>query len=123
MKHLRVLIIEDSENDTMLLLRMLRKGGFEPFHQRVQTEESMRTALWEEEWDLILSDHDMPCFSAPEALKVYRESGLRIPFIIVSGAIGESVVKAAMKAGAHGFVKKKELANLIPAVHQNILLN
>ncbi len=121
MKPLRVLIVEDSENDTILLLRMLKKGGYETFHRRVQTEESMRAALSKEKWDLILSDHDLPCFSAPEALKVYQESGLDVPFIIVSGAMGEGVAKAAMNAGAHGFIKKKELACLIPVIHQKLL--
>ncbi len=120
MNPLRVLIIEDSEDSTLLLLRALRKGGYEPVHQRVQKEDAMRAALQEQTWDLILSDHDMPRFSAPEALSVYQESALDIPFIIVSGAIGEELAVAAMKSGAHDFVMKKNLALLIPAVEREL---
>jgi signal transduction histidine kinase len=117
---LRVLIIEDSENSFLLLLRELRKGGYEPVSRRVQTEETMRAALQEEGWDLILSDHEMPFFSAPAALAVFQERGMDIPFIIVSGAIGEELAVAVMKAGANDFIMKKNMARLIPAVQREL---
>lgn len=117
---LRVLIIEDSENDALLLLRTLRKGGYEPEYLRVQTRETMGAALQENKWDLILSDHDMPDFSAPEALKILKASGLDLPFIIVSGAIGEETAVAAMKAGAHDFIKKGQWGRLIPAIEREL---
>ncbi len=120
MNSLRVLIIEDSEDSTLLLLRELRKGGYDPVSRRVQTGEAMRKALQEETWDLILSDHDMPNFSAPEALAILQESGLDIPFIIVSGAIGEELAVSAMKSGAHDFIMKKNLARLSPAVQREL---
>ena len=107
---LRVLIIEDSENDTLLLLRALRKGGYAPVHRRVQTEETMRAALREKTWDLVLSDHNMPGFSVFGALQVFQENGLDIPFIIVSGAIAEDEAVAAMRAGARAFITKKNPA-------------
>ncbi len=117
---LRVLIIEDSEDSTLLLLRELRKGGYTPVSRRVQTGEAMRKALREETWDLILSDHDMPNFSAPEALAILQESDLDIPFIIVSGAIGEELAVSAMKSGAHDFIMKKNLARLSPAIQREL---
>lgn len=115
-----MLIIEDSEDSVLLLLRELRKGGYEPLHRQVETEEAVLAALREETWDLILSDHDMPSFNAPAALAVYRESGPDIPFIIVSGVIGEEQAVAAMKAGAHDFIMKRNLARLVPAVQREL---
>ena len=120
MTPLRVLIVEDSENDTLLLLRLLRKGGYAPTYRQVQTEASMKQALQEEAWDLILSDHDMPCFSALEALRIFQESGLEIPFIIVSGALEEGIARAAIRAGARDFIRKKELEYLLPAVQREL---
>ncbi len=117
---LRVLIVEDSENDALLLLRLLRKGGYEPTYRQVQTEATMRKALQEEAWDLILSDHDMPRFSALEALRIFQESGLDIPFIIVSGALEEGIARAAIRAGARAYIRKKELQYLLPAVQREL---
>ncbi|GEM_PF-3562450 len=117
---LHVLIVEDSENSTILMLRALRQGGYETFYRRVQTEKNMRAALDDGTWDLILSDHDMPRFSATKALAVFQESGLEIPFLIVSGAIGEEIAIAAMKAGAYDFIMKKKLAHLVPAVQREL---
>ncbi len=120
MNPLRVLIIEDSEDSVLLLLLTLREGGYEPVSRCVQTEQELRHALQAEPWDLVLSDHDMPGFSAPEALAVFQESQLNIPFIIVSGAIGEELAAAAMKAGAHDFVMKRNLSRLVPAVQREL---
>ncbi len=84
---LRALVVEDDENDTTLLLRELRRGGYDVTHERVQTREAMREALEARPWDLVLSDFSMPTFSAPEALALLDELGLDLPLIIVSGTI------------------------------------
>jgi len=117
---LKVIIVEDSEDDLMLLLRALKKGGFETVYVRVETEEGLRQALENEQWQMVISDHAMPRFSAPEALKVLKESGRDIPFIIVSGTIGEEIAVAAMKAGAHDYILKDKLARLAPAVEREL---
>ncbi len=98
---LRVLIVEDSEDDVIALLRRLRHGEYEPDYERVDTSRDMEEALSRKEWDIIISDYNMPSFSAPAALQVLQESGLDLPFIIVSGVIGEDQAVAAMKTGAH----------------------
>src|SRR4051794_27361393 len=100
---LRVLLVEDSEDDCALLLRALRRGGYEPEYTRVDTAEAMRTALTAAPWDVVISDHRMPQFSAPAALTLLQESGLELPFLIVSGTIGEEIAVEAMRAGAHDF--------------------
>ena len=119
-KPLRVLIVEDSEDDTLLLLRELRKGGYGPVYERVETPEAMRTALAKQEWDIIISDYVLPKFSGLAALDVLRESGQDLPFIIVSGKIGEDVAVSAMKAGAHDYIIKGNLARLVPAVEREL---
>ena len=98
---LRVLIVEDFEGDALLLLRELRRGGYEPEYVRVDTAEAMEAALEEREWDLVVADHSMPAFSSQAALELLRGKGFEdLPFIIVSGQIGEQVAVEAMKAGA-----------------------
>ncbi|MDQ3942871.1 MAG: response regulator, partial [Actinomycetota bacterium] len=101
---LRVLVVEDSEDDALLILRELRRGGYEPEYERVETPIAMKKALAERDpWDVIISDYRLPRFGAPEALSVWRASGSEAPFIIVSGKIGEDVAVEAMKAGAHDY--------------------
>ena len=117
---LRVLIVEDSEDDSLLMLRELKRGGYDPVHDRVETAKAMKAALKKQPWDLILCDYVMPRFSAPDALKTLKESGLDIPFIIVSGSIGEDTAVAAMKAGAHDYMMKNNLKRLVPAVEQEL---
>src|SRR5215212_266973 len=118
---LRVLIVEDSVDDTLLLLRELRRGGYEPQYERVDTAEAMRAALEKQDWDVVVSDHAMPSFSAPAALKSLQDGGWPdIPFIIVSGHIGEDAAVKAMKAGAHDFVSKDGLARLAPAIEREL---
>ncbi|MBK8899734.1 MAG: response regulator [Anaerolineaceae bacterium] len=119
-KTLRVLIVEDSEDDALLLLRELRRGGYEPVHVRVEDAVAMQAALEEREWDVVLSDYSMPRFSAPAALALLQQSGIDLPFIIVSGTIGETVAVAAMKSGAHDFLVKGQMARLIPAVEREM---
>src|SRR6266496_2598633 len=117
---LRVLIIEDSEFDARILVNTLRQGGYQPTFQRVDTAEALRAALKDERWDIILSDYNMPNFSAPAALEIVQESGLDLPFLIISGGIGEDVAVAAMKAGANDYLMKGNLARLAPAVEREL---
>jgi sigma-B regulation protein RsbU (phosphoserine phosphatase) len=117
---LRVLIIEDSEFDARILVSTLKQGGYQPAFQRVETAEALRAALANETWDIILSDYNMPSFSAPEALKIVQDSGLDVPFIIISGGIGEDVAVGAMKAGANDYLMKGNLARLAPAVEREL---
>lgn len=117
---IRVLLIEDSEDDAELLLLAMKAGGYEPIVERVDTAAAMRAALGKQAWDLVLSDHSMPQFSGPAALALLQESGLDLPFIIVSGAIGEETAVAAMKAGAHDYVMKGNLARLLPAIEREL---
>lgn len=117
---LHILLIEDSEDDAVLLQRELRRGGYQLMWERVDTPAAMLTALSTHKWDIIVCDHCMPKFSAPAALKLLQESGLDLPFIIVSATISEEIAVAAMKAGAHDFVLKSNLARLVPAVEREL---
>jgi hypothetical protein len=117
---LRVLLVEDSEDDALLLLHELRQRGYAPQFERVETAPSMRSALENGAWDVVISDWAMPNFSAPAALDVLKEEGLDIPFIIVSGSIGEETAVDAMRAGAHDFVLKDKLARLAPALAREL---
>jgi DNA-binding NtrC family response regulator len=113
---LRVLFVEDCETDALLLLRALQRAGFDPEHSRVDSAREMDEALRDREWDIILADHHMPQFSAPEALEILKQHGIDIPFIIVSGHIEEETAVRAMMAGAHDYIMKDRLARLAPAV-------
>ena len=117
---LRVLFVEDSEDDVLLIVRELRRAGYDVSFRKVDTPEEMRNALSKEEWDIILSDYVMPHFTTAEALSILKETGLDIPFIIVSGAIGEQTAVELMKAGAHDFVMKDSLAKLGPVVQREL---
>lgn len=117
---LRVLMVEDSELDAVLLEHALARGGFHTVCRRVDTPEAMAAALERQEWDVILADHAMPQFSAPEALEMTQRHGLDVPFIIVSGHIEEDTAVSAMKAGAHDYVMKNQLARLVPAVRREL---
>jgi len=116
---LRLLMVEDSEDDALLLLRELRRGNYEVSFIRVDTPSAMTKAL-EKDWDLVICDYSMPQFNALDALKLLQENELDLPFIIVSGTIGEDVAVAAMKAGAHDYIIKGKLARLIPAVDREL---
>jgi len=117
-KALRVLIVEDSETDCVLLLRELDRVGYRVSHQRVETAHQMRASLSEETWDAVLSDYTLPQFSGTAALRVLKESGVDLPFIIVSGTIGEDTAVEALKAGADDFLVKGRLARLGPAIER-----
>lgn len=117
---LRVLIIEDSEDDLLLLLRELRKGRFHIESSCVASAQDLERQLKEPDWDVILSDYNLPGFGALPALALLKAHGLDIPFIIVSGAVGEETAVAAMRAGAHDYVMKGNLARLMPAIEREL---
>ena len=117
---LRALIVEDSEDDTLLLVKQLRQGGFVLEYARVETADDMREHLEHGTWDIVFSDFTMPHFSAFEALALLHASGLDLPFIIVSGTIGEDRAVAAMKAGAHDYILKDSTKRLLPAVEREL---
>jgi signal transduction histidine kinase len=119
-KPLRALIVEDSEQDAALLIRELRRGGYELKFERVETPEAMHAALDRQAWDIVLSDFSMPRFSGTEALAVVRGRNLDIPFIIVSGTIGEETAVSSLRAGAHDFLIKGALARLLPAIEREL---
>jgi PAS domain S-box-containing protein len=118
---LRVLIIEDAESDTNLLLRALREGGFEVTYEAVATQAAMRAALQHHQWDVITSDHGMPQFSGTAALALTLELRPDVPFIVVSAESDVNLAVASMQAGARDYVQKAELAKLVPAVRRALL--
>ena len=120
LKSLRVLLVEDMQSDADLLVRHLTRAGFAIDHRRVDTAEAMRQALADGTWDLILCDCKMPGFDAPAALGVYQECGLDIPFIVVSGTIGEETAVAMMRAGAHDYLLKNNLGRLVPTIEREL---
>src|SRR5919205_1258609 len=118
---LKVLLVEDSEDDALLLVRRLRKGGYDTTWERVDTPWDMEAALEGTSWDLVISDHSMPAFSSSAALGLLRRKGfVDLPFIIVSGQIGEDAAVAAMKAGAHDYLMKDNLARLNSAIEREL---
>lgn len=119
-KPLKALIIEDSETDALLLTEQLRAGGYDPQTRRVDNAEDLTEALQTRTWDIIYSDHNMPQFSSTEALEIVRSSAMDVPFIIVSGAIGEEAAVAAMKAGAQDYLMKGNLARLVAATAREL---
>jgi PAS domain S-box-containing protein len=118
---LNVLLIEDSEDDAELLVHELRRGGYEPFHRRVDTAAALTAALRDGDWDVVTCDYVMPQFSALAALRIIKRSGLDLPVIIVSGQVGEEVAVTAMRAGAHDFVSKHRLTRLVPAIERELV--
>ncbi len=120
MTPLRALVVEDSEDDALLLASEMRRGGCDVTYKRVETAEDMKAALVSDAWDVVISDYSMPHFSAPGALRVLNETGLDLPFIIVSGTVGEDVAVEVMRAGAHDYLLKGNLTRLVPAVRREI---
>jgi len=120
MKKLRVLHIEDSIRDAQLLSRHLLRAGYELTSERVETADAMRAALKASEWDVILCDYSMPQLNALAALSVMKETGLDIPFIIISGTVGEDVAVEAMRCGAHDYLMKGNLVRLVPTIEREV---
>ena len=117
---LRLLLIEDSEDDAVLVTRTLTRAGYDVFAKRVDTAEALRQALDDREWDLAIADYTMPAFSGTKALSIIRKHHLDLPFIFVSGTIGEDTAVSAMKSGAHDYIMKGHLARLAPAVEREL---
>ena len=117
---LRVLIVEDSAVDTLLIASDLQRGGLDPVFERVETEATFAAALETQPWDLIICDFAMPQFDGPNALAIFRKSALDIPFIVVSGMVGEEAVADMLKTGAHDFVVKGHQTRLVAAVKREL---
>ena len=119
-KRLRALIVDDSENDAALVALELRRGGYDVTFERVETLETMNSALAKQTWDLVISDYTMPHFSGLDALKSFKKTGIDLPFLMVSGSIGEETAVDVMKAGAHDYLMKDNLRRLIPSVDREL---
>ncbi len=117
---LRVLVVEDSEDDAELLVWELQRSEYDVTYERVETSEEMKAAFIEQNWDIVISDFDMPRFSGLAALDILKDLQLDIPFIIVSGKIGEETAVDAMRAGANDYVMKRKLQRLIPAIQREL---
>jgi two-component system, cell cycle sensor histidine kinase and response regulator CckA len=117
---LKALIVEDSELDSELLLRALRRGGYAVSYERVETAPALIDALGRRAWDLVLSDLTMPALSALSALEIVRERCVELPFIIVSGTTGEEAAVECMRAGARDFITKSNLSRLLPAIAREL---
>lgn len=117
---LDILIVEDSVEDAMLLVAELERNGYAPVIERVETREDFLAALRKNWWDVVISDYSLPQFDGLEALKIFREEGMDIPFIMVSGVYGEEMAVAAMKAGASDYILKKNLARVVPAMEREL---
>lgn len=119
-KNLHALIIEDSEDDTLLLINELNRVGYTTTYKRVETARELIKALESDVWDIIFSDHSMPDFSAPRALEILDAKAIDVPFIIVSGKMSEDMAVTVMKGGAHDYVPKNNLARLGPVVDREL---
>jgi PAS domain S-box-containing protein len=117
---LRVLIIDDSEDDVTSVVQAIQRGGYDVFFELVSTPEEMHSALVRQTWDIVISDYALDGFSGLEALSQLQESGLDLPFVLVAGNIGEDLAVAAIKAGAHDFVTKHNMARLVPAIQHEL---
>jgi len=119
-KPLAVLIIEDSETDAQLIVRLLKKAGYEIAFEQVESAGQMRAALESRVWDIVISDHSLPQFNSFDALKLLQETELDIPFITVSGTMSEETAVNMMKVGAHDYLTKTNLTRLIPAIEREL---
>ena len=117
---LRVLIIEDSNVDTLFIIRELTKGGYNPVYKRVETAAAMKKALKEKQWDIILCDYSLPKFNAPSAIALLKESNIDIPLIVVTGAIGEETAAECMRLGAQDYIMKGNLSRLCPTIAREL---
>jgi PAS domain S-box-containing protein len=117
---MRLLIVEDSSDDAELVVRALRRAGCDLTYERVETAEAMEAALVRERWELVIADYAMPSFTGLAALNLLQNKDPDVPFILVSGSVGEDVAVAAIKAGAHDYISKGNLARLAPAVEREL---
>ncbi len=119
-KKIKILIAEDSENDVLLLIRRMRKDGLDPIYKRVESLEDMKAALEKKEWNVVLSDYNMPNFSGLDALNLLRQNSSEIPFIIISGTVGEEIAVKTMKKGANDYLMKNNLVRLVPSIKKEL---
>ena len=119
-RDLRLLIVEDSEDDLTLIVREIKRAGYNVDCQRVETEAAMRDALDHTGWDMVIADYTLPHFSGVAALKTLRETGLDIPLIIVSGTITDETAVSAMRSGAKDYLMKDNLRRLVPAIEREL---
>lgn len=117
---LNILIVEDSEDDALLLVRELGKGGYDVRYKRVETAATLERLLDAEQWDIVITDHKLPGFSSVDTLRIVKGMGKEVPVIIISGAIGEDMAVEAMKSGAHDYVMKDNLVRLLPVVQREL---
>jgi len=120
LQSLRVLMVEDAEDDALLIIRELKKGGYNPVYERVETAAAMKKSLKEKQWDIILCDYKLPKFDAPSAITLLKEANIDIPLIIVSGSIGEETAVECMRSGAHDYIMKNSLSRLCPAINREL---
>lgn len=119
-KLLHVLIVDDSEDDVMLIIRELKRGGYDPVYERVDTSNEMKKALESRKWDIILCDYKMPNFSYPSAFALLKKKNIDIPLIIVSGAIGEETAVECMRMGARDYIMKGNFSRLCPVITREL---
>ena len=119
-KPIRALVVEDSEDDAFFLMRELKKHGFDPEFERVETARGMSAALDKQKWDIVISDHTEPGFGSLQALEIVKKKQADIPFIVLSGTIGEETAVSVMKAGASDYVMKGKLARLFPSIEREL---
>lgn len=119
-RSLRVLIIEDSEDEVLFLIHELKKGGYNPVYDRVETAAAMEKSLKEKHWDIILCDYPLPAFNAPSAIAVLKKANMDIPVIVVSEAIGEEKAVDCMRSGASDYILKRNIAGLCPAIAREL---
>ncbi|HLK56224.1 MAG TPA: PAS domain S-box protein [Chthonomonadaceae bacterium] len=119
-KPLQTLIVEDNEDDLLLIVRALRQGGYTLETLRVESADAMWNALAQRKWDVVISDYSLPHFNALQALEILKESGQDIPFFIVSGTVTDEMAAAGMRAGAHDYLMKDNLARLGPAIEREL---
>jgi PAS domain S-box-containing protein len=117
---LRVLMVEDSEDDALLIVRELKKGGYNPVYERAETAAAMKKAFKEKPWDIILCDYTLPKFSVAKALALLRETNIDIPFLLVSGTIGEETAVECMRLGAQDYIMKNSLSRLCPTIKREL---
>ena len=119
-EHLRVIILEDSEDDTLLTVKELQRGGYDPVWKRVDSKKDLSESLENHEWDVFLADFRLPRFGGLEALKTMKKMNIDLPFIILSGTIGEEMAVEAMRIGASDFIMKDKMARLVPAIRREV---
>jgi DNA-binding NtrC family response regulator len=119
-KAIKLLVVEDSEDDARLVIRMLRRGGYNAQHERVESAAAMAAALQRQTWDAVVSDYNMPGFSGLDALRILRATALDVPFILISGTVGEEIAVDALKAGANDYVIKNNLSRLASVLEREL---